>query len=101
MTPYLLINKINGYNERKKYLTLVPTDESKGSLKKYGELWKKIRDITRSITNNSHNYDDRHMEIKFNSDCDLPLKKALKLYELTIVVTSVFHEGHNTIQKFS
>ena len=41
------------------------------------------------------------MEIKFNSDCDLPLKKALKLYELTIVVTSVFHEGNNTIQKFS
>ena len=67
---------------------LVPTDESKGSLKKYGELWKKIRDITRSITNNSHNYDDRHMEIKFNSDCDLPLKKALKLYELTIVCFS-------------
>ena len=67
---------------------LVPTDESKGSLKKYGELWKKIRDITRSITNNSHNYDDRHMEIKFNSDYDLPLKKALELYELTIVCFS-------------
>ena len=67
---------------------LVPTDESKGSLKKYGKLWKKIRDITRSITNNSHNYDDRHMEIKFNSDYDLPLKKALELYELTIVCFS-------------
>ena len=67
---------------------LVPTDESKGSLKKYGELWKKIRDITRTITNNSHNYDDRHMEIKFNSDYDLPLKKALELYELTIVCFS-------------
>ena len=75
--------------------------KAKGHEKSTENYGKKIRDITRSITNNSHNYDDRHMEIKFNSDCDLPLKKALKLYELTIVVTSVFHEGNNTIQKFS
>ena len=34
---YLIINKINGYieeNNRKKYLTLVTTDESKDTLKK-------------------------------------------------------------------
>ena len=33
------------------------------------------------------------MKVKFNSDDDLPLKKTLKLYNLVIVVRSVFHEG--------
>ena len=33
-------------------------------------------------------------EIKFNSDDDLPLKKFLKLYNLSIVVRSVFHGGN-------
>ena len=33
------------------------------------------------------------MKIKFNSDDDLPLKKTLKLYNMVIVVRSVFHES--------
>ena len=36
------------------------------------------------------------MKIKFNSDDNLPLKllKLLKVYNLTIVVRSVFQEGN-------
>ena len=37
---YLIINKINGYIEElhgNEYLTLVPNDESKNTLKKYEE----------------------------------------------------------------
>ena len=37
---------------------LAPTDESKDTLKKYEELWNKIRYI-RSITNNSDNHDEK------------------------------------------
>ena len=73
---YLIINKINWYIEESnenKYLTLVLTDESKYTLKKYEELWNKIRDLIRSITNNSDNYSKNHMKIKLNSDDDLPL----------------------------
>ena len=33
------------------------------------------------------------MTIKFNSDDNLPLNKRLKLYNLTIVVRSVFQEN--------
>ena len=50
---YLMFNKMNGYFEKNngnKYLTLVPTNESKGKIKKYEELWSKIRDLIRSIT---------------------------------------------------
>ena len=39
-----------------KYLTLVPTNESKEIIKEYEELWSKIRDLIRSITKNSDDY---------------------------------------------
>ena len=79
---YLVINKISGYIEESngnKYSILVPTNECKDTPKKYEELWNKIRDLIRSITNNSDDYDEKHMKIKFNSNDDLPLKKTLEL----------------------
>ena len=42
-------------------MTLDPTDESKDTFKKYEELWSKIRDLVRSITNNSDKYDEKYM----------------------------------------
>ena len=48
--------------------------------KKYEEMWSKIRDLIRSITNNSDDdYDEKFMKSKFNSDEDLPLNKILLL----------------------
>ena len=47
-------------------------------LKKHEELWTKIRVLIRSKTNNSNDYDIKFMKIKFNSDNDLPLNKALE-----------------------
>ena len=76
---YLIMNKINGYIEESngnKYLTLVSTYESKDTWKKYEELWNKIRNIIGSITNNSDNYDEKYMKIKFNSYNDLSSTKA-------------------------
>ena len=64
---YLIYNKINRYIEESnghKYLTLVPTDENKDTLKKYEEPWNKIRDLIRSITNNSDNYNEQYMKVK-------------------------------------
>ena len=47
---------------------------------KYEEMWSKIRDLIRSITNNSDDdYDEKYMKSKFNSDKDLPLNKMLLL----------------------
>ena len=57
-------------------MSLVPTDESKDLLRKYKELWHKIKDLIRSITNNSDKYDEKCMKIKFNSDDNLSLKKC-------------------------
>ena len=50
---YLIFSKVNGYFEeinKNKYLTLVPTNESKEVIKNYEELWSKIRHLIISIT---------------------------------------------------
>ena len=75
----LIISKVNGYFKeinKYKYLTLVPTDESKEKIWKYEEMWSKIRDLIRSITKNSDDYEEKYMKIKFNSDDGLFLNKA-------------------------
>ena len=41
------------------------------------------------------NYDEKYMKIKFNTNDDLLLKKALELCNMVIVVRSVFHERKN------
>ena len=47
-------------------------------IKKYKELWIKIRDLIKSITKNSDDYDESYMKIKFNLDDELPLSKMMK-----------------------
>ena len=37
---------------------------------KYKELWSKIRDLIKSITKSSENYDEKYMKIKSDSDDD-------------------------------
>ena len=71
---------MNGYFEEingNKYLPLVSTNESKEKTKKYEGPWSKIKDLIRSITNNSDNYDKIYMKIKLNSDDELPLDKTI------------------------
>ena len=68
---YLIYGDVDGYFEEineKKYLTLVPTNESKEKIKKYEKLWIKIRDLIRSITKSLNDYDQKYMKIKFDSD---------------------------------
>ena len=78
---YFIFDKVNGYFEEingNKYLTLVPTHESKEKIKKYGEEWIKIRDLIRSITKHLDDYDEKYMKIKYNSDDELPRRKRQK-----------------------
>ena len=94
---YLLFNEVNGYFEeinRNKYLTLVPTNESKEKILKCEELWIKIKGLTRSITKNLDDYDEKYMKIKINSDDELPLNKAIEIPSMTIVVRAIFLENN-------
>ena len=77
-------------NNWSKYLTLTPTDESKEI---YEELWNKIRDLIRSITNKLNDYDEKYIKIKLYLDNDLPLNNSLELYNTIIVLRSVLVES--------
>ena len=93
---YLIFGKVNGYLEEisgNKYLTLVPTNESKEKIK-YEKLLIKIRDLIRSITKNLDDYDEKYLKIKFDSDVNLSLNKTIEIPIVTIVVPAVFHENN-------
>ena len=55
--------EING----NKYLTLVPTNESKEKIKKYEELWIKVIDLVMSVTGKSDDYDAKSIKIRLDS----------------------------------
>ena len=62
---YLIFDKVNGCFKKvlgNKYLTLVPTNKSEEKLKKYEELWIKSRDLIRSVTKKSDNYDEKYVK---------------------------------------
>ena len=82
--------KING----NKYLTLVPTNESEEKIKKYEELWIKIRDLITSVTKKLDDYDEKYMKIKSDSDDELPLNKTIEIPVMVIVVRAIFYENN-------
>ena len=76
-------------------MTVVPTDE------KYEKLWCKIRDLIRSIINDSDNYNEKYMKNKLNSDDDLPMKKTLEFFKIIDLLDLFFMRLTNTIHKLS
>ena len=58
-----------------------------------------IRDLNRSVTKNSNDYDEKYMKIKFNSDDKLPLNKTIDIPSMIIVVRAVFHENNKYYQQ--
>ena len=82
---------MNGYFEKvnkNKYLTLVPTNESKVKIK------IKIGDLVRSITKGSDEYDQMYIKIKFHSYDDLPLNKTIEISSMIIAVRATFYENN-------
>ena len=62
--------------------------------KRYGKLWSKIQDLIRSITENSEDYDEKYVKIKFNSDNKLPLNKTVEISIMTIVARAIFLDNN-------
>ena len=93
---YFIFGSVNGHVEevnRNKYLTLFPTNESKEKTKKY-DNGLKFRDLIRLITKSVDDYDEKYMQIKFDSDDNLPLNKTIEIPMKTIVVRAVFQENN-------
>ena len=74
--------------------------KAKKKLKKYEERWSKIRYLIRSITKNLDDYDEKYMKIKFSSEDQLPINKAIEIPSMAIVVRAIFMKITNIIHKF-
>ena len=95
---YLLVNHASGYIEERngnQYLIFDDSvNENKGLLKKIRSVWDGIKNEIKAINDGKANdYGKDYMEIKSNSDDDLPLNKPLRLHAMTIMIRSVFEEG--------
>ena len=53
----------------------VSTNESKEKIKKYEELWSKIKDVIRSMTKNSDDFNKKYMKIKLNLEWQITSKQ--------------------------
>ena len=93
---YLIIGKVDGHIEEKngsKYLVFDSTDENKEVLKKYTEIQDRIKNEIETINSSQKvEYCKDFMKIKFNTDDNFPLNKALKLQLLTIVARCIFEK---------
>ena len=54
----------------------------------------KIRDLIRSTTKNSDDYDEKYMKIKFNLDHELPLNKTR---DITTISDKIYGNFQNYI----
>ena len=76
---YLLICKIDGFIEERggnKYLNIAFTDNNDGVLRKYKEVFDRIKSCVEKINNNkSGEYQKDYVKLRFNSDDKIPLNK--------------------------
>ena len=76
-------------------------NENKGLLKKYADVWDKIKNEIKAINvGKENNYGKDYMKIKFNSDDELTLNIPLTCHAITIIIRSVFEEEVISIHKF-
>ena len=81
-----IFQEING----NKYLTLFSTNGNKEKIKKYEELLSKTRELIRSVTKNSNDYDEKYVKIKFISENELPLNKRIENPNMLIVAKFLY-----------
>ena len=67
-------------------------DEKKELLKKYIDVFNKIRNKIKEVCSNECDYGKNCMKIKFNLDDNLRLNKPLNFHNMTITIKSVFEK---------
>ena len=85
---YLMLNNMNGYFKKIK------------NTKKYEKFWIKTRDLIRSVTKKSDDYDEKCVKIKLDSNETLPLIKAIEIPVIVIVLELFFMKMTNIFHKF-
>ena len=89
---YLVINKIKDHFEKldgDKYLII--SSENGDIMQKYQEVFDGIKEIIKKINDYSQpiKYDGNYMNIKFNTDDNIPLNKIIYFPTITIIIRSI------------
>ena len=90
---YLMINRIAGFVDEKngvKYLNIADTARNNEILKKYNQVFDKIKYHVKKINDNGGEYDKDYLKIKFNTDDDIPLNRQLNFLTITVIIRCVF-----------
>ena len=85
---YLMLNNMTGYFKKIK------------NTKKYEKFWIKTRDLIRSVTKKSDDYDEKCVKIKLDSNETLPLIKAIEIPVIVIVLELFLMKMTNIFHKF-
>ena len=91
------IDNASGYIEEineDEYLVFDVRDENKELLKRYDDVFNGLSDTIEKIDDDWLEYTKDYMKFKFNLDNNLPLKKPLKFYQMTITIRCVFSEDN-------
>ena len=94
---YLRIGNASGYIEEineDKYLVFDVTGENKNLLQRYDDVFNGIMDKIQKLNDDWLEYSKDYMKVKFSSDGNLPLKKPLKFYNMTVTFRCVFSEDN-------
>ena len=70
------------------------TDKNKELLKKYDDVCRGIMSKIKKLDDDWLDCSKGYKKIKFNSDDNLPLNKALKFYDITITIRCVISENN-------
>ena len=70
------------------------TDENKKLLKRYDDVFNRIIDKIKKIDDDWLEYAKDYVKIRFISDDNLPPKKPLKFYNMTVTIRCVFSEDN-------
>ena len=92
---YLHIDHAGGYVEKEganKYLVFDSTDQNKKLLRKYNDVWNRIKNKVNEVSDSEFDYEKDYLKSKFGSDDNLPLNKPLKFHLMTITIRRVFEE---------
>ena len=92
---YLRFDNASGYIKEKrsnKYLVFDSADENKELLNKYICVFDGLIDKIKKIDDDHLVNPKDYTKIKFNSDDNLPLKKPLKFYNMTVTIRCVISE---------
>ena len=89
-----MINRIDGFIEEKdryKYLSTASTERNSEVLKKYSEVWSRIKYVIKKINDSElGKYDKGFMKIKSNSDDDILLNKQFYILTITVIIENIF-----------